>query len=96
MNKKTDKTYLFESASVARAVWTMAIPTVVTQLMNIVYNFADTWYVGRTANPAMVATLGVCFPIFVIMAAVANLFGIGGSSMISRGMGSGDLVPRNI
>ncbi len=87
MNKSNGRTYLFESAPVSKAVWTMALPTVITQLINIVYNFADTWYVGRTANPAMVATLGVCFPIYVIMAAAANLFGIGGSSMISRSLG---------
>jgi len=87
MNKSNGRTYLFESAPVSKAVWTMALPTVITQLINIVYNFADTWYVGRTANPAMVAILGVCFPIYVIMAAAANLFGIGGSSMISRSLG---------
>ncbi len=65
----------------------MALPTIVTQLINIIYNYADTWFVGRTANAAMVAALGICFPLFVIMAAVANLFGIGGSSVISRAMG---------
>lgn len=78
---------LFAEAPVPKAVWIMALPTIVTQLINIVYNYADTWYVGRTANAAMVATLGVCFPLFVIMAAVANLFGIGGASVISRAMG---------
>ena len=90
MSKQLDKqaTYeLFAKAPVSKAVWTMALPTIVTQLINIVYNYADTWYVGRTANTAMVATLGVCFPLFVIMAAVANLFGIGGASVISRAMG---------
>lgn len=87
MSQASEKTYLFESAPIHQAVWTMALPTVVTQLINIVYNYADTWYVGRTANADMVATLGVCFPIFVIMAAVANLFGVGGSSMISRSLG---------
>ena len=65
----------------------MALPTIVTQLINIIYNYADTWFVGRTANATMVAALGICFPLFVIMAAVANLFGIGGSSVISRAMG---------
>ena len=84
---RQNKTYLFENAPISSAVWTMAVPTIVTQLINIVYNFADTWYVGRTADPAMVATLGVCFPIFVIMAALANLFGIGGASAISRSLG---------
>ncbi len=78
---------LFANAPVSKAVWTMALPTIITQLINIVYNYADTWYVGRTANAAMVAALGICFPVFVIMAAVANLFGVGGASVISRSMG---------
>lgn len=82
--------YIFESAPVSKAVWSMAIPTVVTQLINIIYNYADTWYVGRTANAAMVAALGVSFPMFVIMAAIANLFGIGGASVISRALGEGN------
>lgn len=85
-----ERQYLFESAPVSKAVWAMAIPTVVTQLINIIYNYADTWYVGRTANPSMVAALGVSFPLFVITAAIANLFGIGGASVISRALGEGN------
>lgn len=85
-----ERQYLFESAPVSKAVWAMAIPTVVTQLINIIYNYADTWYVGRTANPSMVAALGVSFPMFVITAAIANLFGIGGASVISRALGEGN------
>ena len=87
---ESKRTFLFESAPVSKAVWSMAIPTVVTQLINIIYNYADTWYVGRTANAAMVAALGVSFPMFVIMAAIANLFGIGGASVISRALGEGN------
>lgn len=87
---ESKRTYLFESAPVSKAVWSMAIPTVVTHLINIIYNYADTWYVGRTANAAMVAALGVSFPMFVIMAAIANLFGIGGASVISRALGEGN------
>ncbi len=91
-NTQTKGTYeLFASAPVSKAVWTMALPTIITQLINIIYNYADTWYVGRTANAAMVAALGVCFPVFVIMAAVANLFGVGGASVISRAMGQKNL-----
>ena len=85
---QNNKSYIFEKAPISKAVWSMALPTVITQLINIVYNFADTWYVGRTANASMVAALGVCFPIYVIMAAVANLFGVGGSSVISRCLGA--------
>ena len=82
--------YIFEEAPIPRAVRVMAAPTVITQLINIIYNYADTWFVGRTQDPAMVAALGVSFPLFVLLAAVANLFGIGGSSVISRSLGMKD------
>lgn len=73
--KHMDTVSVFENPSIGRAVWTLAIPTVITQLINMIYNFADTWFVGRTGNAAMVAATNVCMPLFVIMAAIANLFG---------------------
>ena len=87
MSAQTRSKYIFEEAPIPNAVMTLAVPTIITQLINIIYNYADTWYVGRTGNAAMVAALSVCFPIFVILAAIANLFGIGGSSVISRSLG---------
>ena len=81
---------LFETAPVPAAVFSLAVPTIITQLINIIYNFADTWYVGRTGNAAMVAALSVCMPVFILLSAVANLFGIGGTSVISRAMGRKD------
>lgn len=88
MQGRTNKnTEIFERAPIPKAVMTLALPTIITQLINIIYNLADTWYVGRTGNPAMVAALSIAMPLFVIMAAVANLFGIGGSSLISRCLG---------
>ncbi|HUM83832.1 MAG TPA: MATE family efflux transporter [Lachnospiraceae bacterium] len=87
MAEDSKRRFIFEEAPVARAVMALAVPSIITQLINIVYNYADTWYVGRTGNAAMVAALSVCFPIFVILAAIANLFGIGGASVISRSLG---------
>ncbi|MBR4768909.1 MAG: MATE family efflux transporter, partial [Lachnospiraceae bacterium] len=83
------RTYIFEEAPIPKAVMTLAVPTVITQLINVVYNYADTWYVGRTGNAAAVAAMSVAMPIFVIMAALANLFGVGGASLISRLLGEG-------
>lgn len=81
---------VFETAPIPAAVMTLAVPTIITQLINIIYNFADTWYVGRTGSAAMVAALSVSMPIFVLMTAIANLFGIGGASVISRALGRRD------
>ena len=85
-----NRIWIFEEAPVAQAVFTMAIPTIITQLINIVYNFADAWYVGRTGSAAMMAALSVSLPIFIIIQALANLFGIGGASAISRALGRHD------
>jgi multidrug efflux pump len=90
LKKEHTNSYIFEEAPVIKAIAVLAIPTVITQLINIIYNYADTWFVGRTGNPAMVASMSVTMPIFVIMAALANLFGIGGSSVISRSLGRKD------
>ncbi len=87
MSTSKNRTWIFEEAPIGKAVWTMALPTVITQLINIIYNYADTWYVGRTGNPAMVAAMSVSMPLFILLAAIANLFGIGGSSVISRSLG---------
>ena len=55
----------------------------------LVYNMADTWYIGQTGDPYQVAAVTVTYPIFMLMNALANLFGIGGSSLVSRMLGSG-------
>ncbi len=91
MNESSERLALFSSAPIPRAVFALAVPTVITQLINIVYNFADAWYVGRTNNPHMVAALSVSLPVYILLAALANLFGIGGSSAISRALGRQDL-----
>ena len=87
-----NRTWIFEEAPIAQAVFTMAIPTIITQLINIVYNFADAWYVGRTGSAAMMAALSVSLPIFIIIQALANLFGIGGASAISRALGRKEMT----
>lgn len=85
INKKTE---IFENYSIPKAVAALAVPTVITQIITIIYNFADTWYVGLTNNSAAIAALSVSMPIYVLMAAIANLFGIGASSVISRSLGA--------
>ena len=88
--KAANRRWVFEEAPIARAVFTMAIPTIITQLINIVYNFADAWYVGRTGSASMMAALTVSLPVFIMIQALANLFGIGGASAISRALGRKD------
>ena len=86
--QNTKRTYLFEAAPVPTAVLTLVIPTIISQILTIIYNFADTWFVGRTNNEAAVAAVSVAMPLFIVMTGLSNLFGIGGASVISRSLGA--------
>ena len=89
MKKNTDTTYIFEAMPVPKALRAMAIPTIFGQIIVLIYNLADTFYVGRTGNPYMVAGVSLILPVFNILIALANLSGVGGSSYISRLLGIG-------
>ena len=79
--------YLFEVMPVPKALAQMAVPTVISQLIVLIYNMADTFYIGRTNNPYMVAGAALILPIFNVCIAVANIAGTGGGTLIARLMG---------
>ncbi len=81
---------VFETLPIRKAALSLAVPTVISQLIVIVYNMSDTWFIGQTGDPRQVAAVTVAFPIFMLLNAIANLFGIGGGSLISRLIGSGE------
>ncbi len=85
MDKKKE---IFESMPVPKALASLAIPTILSQLVTMIYNLADTLYIGQTGNPYMVAGVSLSFPLFFIITAIANLIGIGGGSLISRMLGA--------
>ena len=85
------KQELFERCSVTRAVFQLAIPTVIGQIILVIYNMADTFFVGLTGNDAMLAAVTVCMPAFMFLSAISNLFGVGGASVIARAMGADDI-----
>ncbi|MBR2634626.1 MAG: MATE family efflux transporter [Clostridia bacterium] len=86
MNQKTE---LFEKTAVPKALATLAIPTIISQLITMVYNLADTFFIGLTDDPYKVAASHLSFVLVFAMGAISNLFGVGGGSLISRLMGSG-------
>lgn len=85
----SNKKELFENAPVGKAILTLSIPTIISQLISVIYNIADTFYVGQTGNPYMIAGVSLALPVFLMTISFANLFGIGGGSLISRMMGAG-------
>lgn len=90
MSLRDQNQALFEEASVPKALAAMAIPTIISQLITLIYNLADAFFVGRTGNPYMIAAVSLVFPVFAITVALSNLFGVGGGSLMSRCLGEGD------
>lgn len=78
---------LFESMPVPKALAKLAVPTIISQLITMVYNLADTFFIGSTKDPYKVAAATLAYTLFFILNALSNLFGIGGGSLISRLLG---------
>ncbi len=87
MQDKT--TEIFKNAPVPKAVLSNVIPSIISMIMVLAYNLADTFFIGQTDNAYMVAAVSIATPVFLIFMAVGMLFGIGGTSLISRMLGEG-------
>ena len=81
---------VFEHYPVPRAVASFAIPSILTSLVTVFYNMADTFFVGQTGDPNQVAAVSLATPVFLLLLACGNIFGIGGSSFLSRALGEGN------
>lgn len=90
MTAVNNKKELFETMPVRKAIATMAIPTIISQLINLVYNVVDTFFIGRTGNTDMIAAVTVAFTLFMLTIAFSNLFGVGGGSLMARLAGKGE------
>lgn len=87
MQDKT--TEIFKNAPVPKAVLSNVIPSIISMIMVLIYNLADTFFIGQTKDAYMVAAVSVATPAFLIFMAIGMLFGIGGTSLISRMLGEG-------
>lgn len=90
MKKETEGKEIFESLPVARALRMMAVPTIMSQIVVLIYNMADTFYIGKTNDPNMVAATSLILPVFNICLSLAGLMGVGGGSLISRLLGKNE------
>ncbi len=89
MNKES-KTELFEKMPIPQAVFRMSVPTVISSLVMVIYNLADTFFVGMLNDPVQNAAVTLAAPMLLAFNAVNNLFGVGSSSMMSRALGVKD------
>ena len=85
-----DKVTLFEQTPIPRAVAKLAFPTILSSLVMVIYNLADTYFVGMCNDAIENAAVTLAAPVLLAFNAVNNLFGVGSSSMMSRAMGTKD------
>ena len=90
MRTHSDEQALFEQSPIMKAIFRLAIPTVIGQVILVIYNMADTFFIGLTGSDAKITAATVCMPAFMFLSAISNLFGVGGASVISRALGSHD------
>lgn len=81
---------VFSNMPVPKAVMKNALPAMAAMLMVLVYNLADTFFIGQTHNALLVAAVSLATPVYLIFMSLGTLFGIGGTSVISRALGEGN------
>lgn len=80
---------LFRDKPVWSAIFSMAIPSVFTILVMIVYNMADLFFIGRLGDTAQVGAISIVGPVFSLLSAVSTMIGVGGCATIAKALGGG-------
>ena len=81
---------IFAAYPVPKVLLTMTLPTVISQIIYVIYNMADTWFAGLTGDANTVAAVSLCLPVYNLMTGLSNLFGISGASAMARALGEHD------
>lgn len=80
----------FETAPISKVVIKNCIPALIAMVMVMVYNLADTFFIGLTNDDLQVAAVSLASPVFMVFMSLGTLFGVGGTSVISRALGAGE------
>ena len=91
MEKKKENKNLevFSNAPVPQAVLKNVLPAMAAMIMVLIYNLADTFFIGQTHDDILIAAVSLAMPVFLLFTAVGTIFGVGGVSVISRALGEG-------
>lgn len=87
---KEKRIQIFETMPIPKAILNLALPTMMGMLVTVIYNLADTFFVGQLNDPFQVAAVTITMPIFLFLMAFGSIFGIGGGASISRLLGRKD------
>lgn len=82
-----DSIYYLEKAPVSQAIIHMAVPMIMSMVLDLIYNIIDAFFIGRLGNTAMLASVTLAFPILIVLMGVAQIFGVGGGTLIPRLLG---------
>lgn len=82
-----DRKDIFESERPGRALAIMAVPSIISQMIVLAFNLADTWFIGRTNDPNMVGASSLALTVYLALVAMSNIFGVGGGTLMSRLIG---------
>ncbi len=82
-----DRLYILDRMPVPKAIIYLALPTVLSMMIQVFYNLTDTFFIGKLNDPVQVAAVTIALPIFMIQMALAGIFGNGGASYLSRLLG---------
>ena len=88
MKRMTDKTFIFEMMKVPKALFVMSLPAILSQIIILIYNLADTYFIGKTNNTFMVGAVSLVLAFYLMLVVIANIFGVGGGSLITRLLGA--------
>ncbi len=90
MKTNASNSELFDKMPVRRAVLAQSIPAIISQMITLLYNWADTYFIGELENPVLVAASTAVLPVYLLLSAIGNLPGVGGGSRFSNLLGEKD------
>lgn len=78
---------MMEQGSFIELLVKLSLPAVMVILIMIIYNMADTFFIGQTNDPNKISAISICMPVFAVLSGLGTLFGIGGGTAISIALG---------
>ncbi|MDY0150848.1 MAG: MATE family efflux transporter [Candidatus Cloacimonas sp.] len=89
---KQSKIDILEKMPIPRAIMNLALPSVLSMIVNILYNLTDTFFIGKLGDPYQLAAVSISLPVAIFQMAIAGVFGVGGGSYLSRALGKKDFA----
>lgn len=90
-NKDEQRIEILKSMPIKKAICKLALPMVLSMLIQSVYSMTDMFFIGKLENPHMVAAIALCIPVIFLIQAISSIFSTGGASLISRLLGEDNL-----